>query len=263
MKKVIISTAITLLLASQALFANAGPAEDKGLAISKEQKARNTGWVDSQGEMKMILRAPNGKENTRRIKMKSLEVANAGDKSLMVFDEPKDVQGTAFLSFAHINTADDQWIYLPALKRVKRIASNKKTGSFMGSEFSYEDLASFEIEKYDFKYLRDEDMNGQKCFVVESYPKDTFSGYSRLVTWVDQAEYRVQKIDFYDKKKNLMKTMFMKEYAQYEGKYWRPTLSTMKNHQTGKSTDLIMENIRLKTGLTDEDFSQNNLKRTN
>lgn len=263
MKKLFISTAISLLLASQAILAHADAAAEKGLAIAKEQKARDTGWVDSQSDMKMILRAPNGKENTRSIKIKSLEVADDGDKSLMVFEEPKDVQGTSFLSFAHVDKPDDQWIYLPALKRVKRIASKKKSGSFMGSEFSYEDLASFEIDKYSFKYLRDEDYNGMKCFVVESIPKDQYSGYSRLVSWIDQSEYRMHKIEFYDKKKTLLKTMEVKNYQKIDNKHWRPTMSTMKNVQTGKSTDLVMENIRLKTGLTDEDFSQNNLKRTN
>lgn len=262
MKKTFISTSIVLLLALQTSWVHAAAAEDKGLTIAKEQKARDTGWVDSQSEMKMVLRAPNGKENTRMIKIKSLEVLTDGDKSLMVFDEPKDVQGTAFLSFAHVNTADDQWIYLPALKRVKRIASKKKSGSFMGSEFSYEDLSSFEVEKYNFKYLRDEDCNGMKCWVVESYPKDTYSGYSRLVTWIDQAEYRMQKAEFYDKKKNLLKTLTIKDYIKVGNKHWRPAVSSMKNQQTGKSTDLVWSNIRLNTGLTDADFSQNNLKRT-
>lgn len=263
MKRSLLSTAALLLLSLPILSIHNAQAEDKGLTIAKEQKARDTGWVDSQSEMKMILRAPNGKESSRIIKIKSLEVLTDGDKSLMVFDEPKDVQGTAFLSFSHVNTADDQWIYLPALKRVKRIASKKKSGSFMGSEFSYEDLASFEIDKYTFKYLRDEEFNGKKCWVVESFPKDSYSGYSRLVSWIDQQEYLMQKADFYDKKQTLLKTLTIKNYIQIDNKHWRPTLSSMKNHQTGKSTDLVWENIRLKTGLTDEDFSQNNLKRTN
>lgn len=260
MKKQLFSIGlITLLLA---FFSQATLAEDKGLTIAKEQKARDRGWKDSQSEMKMVLKAPNGRESTRIIKMKSLEMLTDGDKSLMVFDEPKDVQGTAFLSFAHVNAADDQWIYLPALKRVKRIASKKKSGSFMGSEFSYEDLSSFEVEKYDFKYLREETINNISCWVVESTPKDSFSGYSRLVSWVDQAEYRVQKIEFYNKKKALLKTMTIQDYTKIANKHWRPTVSSMKNAQTGKTTDLIWSNIHINTGLTEADFSQNNLKRT-
>lgn len=261
MKKALFSGAVALLMAASAFHAHAETPEEKGLAIAKEQKARDQGWGDSQSEMEMILRTPNGKEYTRFIKVKSLEVQTDGDKSLMVFEEPKDVEGTAFLSFSHVNEPDDQWIYLPALKRIKRIASKKKSGSFMGSEFSYEDLSSFEIAKYDFKYLRDEELDGKKCFVVESYPKDEYSGYTRLVSWIDQDEYRSYKVEFYDRKQSLLKTMTVQEYLQLDGKFWRPVKSLMENHQTGKSTELRWNNIRLNTGLKDEDFSQNNLKR--
>ena len=203
----------------------------------------------------MILRTANGRENTRFIKVKSLEVQDDGDKSLMVFDQPKDVQGTSFLSYSHVGKPDDQWFYLPALKRIKRISSKKKSGSFMGSEFSYEDLSSFELEKYTFKYLRDEDCgNGKPCFVVESYPTDKYSGYKRLISWIDQENYNSQKIEFYDKRDSLLKTMTVNEYKQYQDKYWRPITSTMQNNQTGKSTVLEWANIELGTGLKEEDF---------
>ena len=262
-KNRLISGSLAVCLVSSLLAATsfAETAEEKGLAIAKKQKDRDIGWGDSQSEMKMILRTPNGKENTRMIKIKSLEVQTDGDKSLMVFDEPKDVAGTAFLSFSHIDTPDDQWIFLPALKRVKRIASKKKSGSFMGSEFSYEDMSSFEIDKYDFKYLRDEDCDLGKCFVVESIPKDKYSGYTRLVSWIDQVEYRVSKIEFYDRKKSLLKVMSVNEYTKLEDKFWRPVSSSMQNKQTGKSTELVWSDIRLRTGLTEDDFSKNNLKR--
>ena len=117
-----------------------------------------------------------------------------------MFDKPRDVKGTAFLSFSHAVGADDQWLYLPALKRVKRIASRNKSGPFMGSEFAYEDLSSFEVEKYTYKFLRDETCEGGTCYVVEQYPVDKNSGYTRRVVWLDHNEYRVWKIDFYDRK---------------------------------------------------------------
>lgn len=240
---------------------NAKTPEAKGLAIAEAQKAIDKGWGDSQSEMKMILRTPAGNENTRIIEVKSLEVSDDGDKSLMVFNEPLDVQGTSFLSFSHINAPDDQWIYLPALKRVKRIASRNKSGSFMGSEFSYEDLSSFEVSKYDFKYLRDEPCGDKTCYVVESYPKDEYSGYTRLVSWIEKDDFKVQKIDFYDRKKALLKTMKVQDYKLLKDKFWRPVRSVMKNHQTGKSTELIWDDIKLDTGLTEDDFSQNNLRR--
>lgn len=251
-----------LLCICSAAFVQAQTPEEKGLEIAKAQKARNVGWKDSRSQMKMTLRTASGRENVRTISVKSLEVADDGDKSLMVFNEPKDVEGTAFLSFSHITGPDDQWIFLPALKRVKRISSNKKSGSFMGSEFSYEDLSSFEVEKYKFTYLRDEACgNGQTCHVIESIPTDKNSGYSKLISWIDTKELRSEKIEFYDRKNTLLKTMVIKEYKLYEDKFWRPVVSLMTNHQSGKSTELSWGELQLNVGLQESDFSKNNLKR--
>ena len=250
--------AATMVMPAVAL---AETAEEKGLAISQETKARDLGWADMQSEMKMVLRNKQGQESLREIRMKSLEVDDDGDKSLTVFDKPRDVKGTAFLSFSHPVDADDQWLYLPALKRVKRIASRNKSGPFMGSEFAYEDLTSFEIEKYSYKYLRDEACEGGTCFVVEQYPADKHSGYTRRVVWIDQSEYRVWKVDFFDRKNSPLKTLTFEGYNQYLNKYWRADLQKMVNHQNGKSTDLVMSNYRFQTGLSDKDFNKNTLKR--
>ena len=171
-------------------------AQARGLEISQEAKHRDTGWVDGTVDMLMVLRNKQGQESVREIKSKSLELLNDGDKSLTIFNKPRDVKGTAFLSFSHPVGNDDQWLYLPSLKRVKRIASRNKSGPFMGSEFSFEDLSSFEIEKYSYNYLGDEKINGADNFMVEQFPVDENSGYTRRIVWIDQTEYRVQKIDF-------------------------------------------------------------------
>ena len=251
---------ITGLLVTSSLAA-AETAEEKGLRIAQEAKASDLGWADMQAEMKMILRNKQGQESVREIRLKSLEVDNDGDKSLSVFDKPRDVKGTAFLSFSHPVGADDQWLYLPALKRVKRIASRNKSGPFMGSEFAYEDLSSFEVEKYTYKFLRDEACEGGTCYVVEQYPVDKNSGYTRRVVWLDQAEYRPWKITFYDRKNSPLKTLTYHAYQEYEAKHWRPDLMKMVNHQTEKSTDLTYSSYKFKTGLTDKDFNKNTLKR--
>ncbi|WP_027855885.1 outer membrane lipoprotein-sorting protein [Marinobacterium jannaschii] len=254
----------SLLLAATVVMpvmALAETAEEKGLAISKEAKVRDLGWADMQADMRMVLRNKQGQESLREIRMKSLEVADDGDKSLTVFDKPRDVKGTAFLSFSHPVGADDQWLYLPALKRVKRIASRNKSGPFMGSEFAYEDLTSFEIEKYSYKYLRDEACEGGTCFVVEQYPVDKHSGYTRRVVWIDQNEYRIWKVDFFDRKNSPLKTLTFEGYNQYLSKYWRADLQKMVNHQNGKSTDLVWSDYRFQTGLSDSDFNKNTLKR--
>ena len=133
----------------------------------------------------MILRNRRGDESTREMRTQVLEVEGDGDRTVIVFNQPRDVKGTAFLSHMHKEGSDDQWLYLPALKRVKRIASNNKAGPFMGSEFAYEDISSQEVEKYTYLYLRDEVLDGQATFVVERDPVDSRSGYSRQVVWYD------------------------------------------------------------------------------
>jgi hypothetical protein len=250
---------VALALVSNISFALTS--QEQGLTISKEVKLRDLGWVDSTADMLMLLRNKQGQENIREIKIKSLELQGDGDKSLTIFNKPRDIKGTAFLSFSHPVGTDDQWLYLPALKRVKRISSRNKSGPFMGSEFAFEDLSSFEIEKYTYQYLGDDKSNGLESFKIEQVPVDENSGYTRRIVWIDKQEYRIQKIDFYDRKHSLLKTLSYLNYQQYLGKYWRADSMQMINHQNGKSTELKWNNYAFKTGLTDRDFNRNSLKR--
>ena len=162
---------ITLLVLSLPVYAGdrIEDAAARGLEIATESKARDLGWKDSQGNLKMILKNQHGQSSTRELHIKTLEQDNDGDKALTVFDSPKDVKGTSFLSFSHANQDDEQWLYLPALKRVKRISSRNKTGSFMGSEFSFEDMTSFEVEKFDYAYLRDDQVDGVDWLCVGQF----------------------------------------------------------------------------------------------
>ena len=251
---------ISMLLLLQAAAAET-PAE-KGLSIAKEADRRDTGFEDYTADLLMILKNKHGQESIRKIRIRSLEVEGDGDKSLSIFDNPRDVKGTAFLTFSHKVGDDDQWLYLPALKRVKRISSRNKSGSFMGSEFAYEDISSQEVEKYTYKWLRDEVYAGKESFVVERYPVDKKnSGYTRQVTWIDKGEYRILKVEYYDRKNSLLKTLISKEYQKYLEKYWRPSEMNMVNHQNGKSTRLEWSNYKFRIGLKDRDFNKNSLKR--
>jgi len=236
-------------------------AEQRGLEIAVEADRRDTGFHDSQAAMRMILRNKRGDESTREIRVRTLEQLDDGDKSLTIFDKPADVRGTNFLTFTHKTGPDDQWLYLPALKRVKRISSRNKSGPFMGSEFAYEDLSSQEIEKYTYKYLRDEACGELQCFVIERIPVDRYSGYTRELAWLDQQEYRPQKIVFYDRKNAKLKTLVYSNYQQYLDKYWRAHDMFMENHQTGKSTRLVWEEYSFQSGLKERDFDRNSLKR--
>ncbi len=236
-------------------------AEEKGLQIAKAADAYDQGFVDFTANMQMILKNKKGEVSKRQIRIRTLEVDGDGDKSMSIFDEPADVKGTAMLTYSHGLKPDDQWLYLPAIKRVKRINSRNKSGPFMGSEFAFEDLGSQEVEKYSYKYLRDEACEDRQCFVIERIPAYKFSGYTRQQVWLDQQDYRLMKADFYDRKNELLKTLTASDYQQYLGRYWRPGKMEMINHQNGKSTTLEWNDFRFKTGLQDRDFKSQTLKR--
>ncbi len=162
--------------------------EEKGLVIAKEAERRDEGFQNFTANMLMTLKNKHGQESVRKIRLKTLEVTGDGDKSMTIFDTPRDVKGTAFLNYTHKQGDDDQWLYLPAIKRVKRISSRNKSGSFVGSEFAYEDIASQEVEKYTYKWIKDEVYDNKDCFVIERYPVDQKkSGYTRQVVWLDKA----------------------------------------------------------------------------
>ena len=259
-KVISITTLISILPFSYTTL-NAASAEDKGLEIASEADRRDTGFIDSTASMLMELKNKQGQSSSRKVRVKTLEVQGDGDKGLSIFDTPADIKGTASLTYSHALKPDEQWLYLPALKRVKRISSKNKSGPFMGSEFAYEDISSQEIEKYSYKHIKDETIEGIDCFVIERYPAYKHSGYTRQVVWVNKQEYRPEKIDFYDRKNVLLKTLSYSGYQQYLDQYWRADVMSMINHQTGKSTTLTWNDYQFKTGLTDKDFNRNSLKR--
>lgn len=255
---------IALAFFSAQLFAQVGDtqsAEQKGVQIITEVDKRDTGFGDSKAILSMRLKNKNGDETVRTLNIKTLEVIGDGDKSLIKFNSPRDIKGTAFLSYTHALLPDEQWLYLPALKRVKRISSSNKSGPFLGSEYAFEDLTSFEVAKFSYKYLRDEIVDGIDSFVIESIPQYEHSGYTRQIIWIDKQRYIVVKMDFYDRKESLLKTQLFKEYKQYLNQFWRAGEQIMTNHQNGKSTVLKWENYQFRMGLTDRDFDKNTLKR--
>ncbi|TNF86835.1 MAG: outer membrane lipoprotein-sorting protein [Gammaproteobacteria bacterium] len=236
-------------------------AEEKGLEIAKAADAYDQGFTDFTANMVMTLKNKKGETSSRLIRIRTLEVEGDGDKSLSIFDEPADVKGTKMLTYSHGLEPDDQWLYLPALKKVKRISSRNKSGPFMGSTFAYEDLGSQEVEKYTYRYLRDEACGEWTCHVIERFPAYKFSGYTRQIAWIDTEGYRLVRAEFYDRKKALLKTLTAGDFKQYLGHYWRPGTMDMVNHQTGKSTLLEWKDYEFKTGLTERDFRSQTLKR--
>ena len=258
-----VSAIIFLTATLLATTVNASTDEKKGFEIAARSDRSDAGFGDTVVKLQMVLRNATGKETTRTLSLKTLEKEDekVGDKSLIIFNHPPDIDGTALLSYAKILKPDDQWLYLPALKRVKRISSANKSGPFVGSEFAFEDFTSQELNKYNYKYLRAEACGELTCDVVERYPRYKNSGYSKQIGWVDQTDFQVRKIEFYDRRGDLLKTLILDQYRRYESKYWRPHQLYMVNHQTKKSTDLIYSDFQFKTGLNKRDFNKTVLKR--
>ena len=241
--------------------ADAQSAEERGLRIAEEARERDRGFGNFTASQTMVLRNKQGRESRRQLRIKVLEVADDGNKSLFVFDEPRGVKGTALLIHSHREGPDDQWLYLPALKRVKRISSSNRSGSFMGSEFSYEDLGAPEVEKYKYRYLKDEACGELECSVVETVPVEKGSGYTRQIVWRDKDELRVWKIAYFDRKNAHLKTLALGKYQRHLDRYWRASEMTMENHLTGKSTIMRWSDFAFRARLSDRDFSQSSLKR--
>ena len=236
-------------------------AEEAGLRIATDARERQKGFGNFTANLTMTLRNKRGRESRRELRLKVIEVEGDGDRTMFVFDRPRDVKGTAFLVHAHKNEPDDQWLYLPALKRVKRISSSKQSGSFMGSEFSYEDMGATEVEKYTHRLLRNEPCGDLECIVTERIPVGRDSGYSRQLAWLDREELRTMKVQYFDRGGAHLKTLVVENYERYLDHYWRGGKLTMTNHLTGKSTVLLWSDYEFGTNLDLDDFSRTALKR--
>lgn len=241
--------------------AGAQSAAEKGMQIARDAYAADDGFENFTADLTMLLRNKQGQEHKRNLRIKVLEVKGDGDKSLFIFDNPRDVKGTAMLIHGRRDQADDLWLYLPALKRVKRISSSNRSGSFVGSEFAYEDLGRSEVKKFTYTWLRDEPCGSMSCTVNELRPTQKGSGYSRQLVWRDTDELRIWKIEYYDRKNSHLKTLTNGDFKQHRGKFWRPGQSNMVNHVTGKSTELVWENYDFGARLNKQEFSQTGLRR--
>ena len=254
MKKII----LTVLAFTFIAIVSAQTPEERGLEIAKAAEQADLGFGSSTVELKMTLKNKNGQTSERDLTTKTLELTEDGDKSLNVFNSPKDVKGTSTMTFTHKVGDDDQWLYLPSIKRVKRISSSNKSGPFVGSEFAYEDLSSQEVEKYTYKFINEDG----DLLKVEQDPVDPKSGYTRrIVTYNKGKGYRVENIEFYDRKNSLLKTLTFSDYKLYKNKFWRASTFNMVNHQSNKETLLKFSDYNFDANLTDDDFSQAALKR--
>ena len=237
--------------------------EQEGFEIAARSDRTDVGFGDSRVELQMILRNAAGQESTRTLEIATLEKPDeeVGDKSLVLFDTPRDIEGTALLSHAKILDPDNQWLYLPALKRVKRIASSNKSGPFVGSEFAFEDFTSLELNKFDYRYLGTEEIDGLAHDVLERLPRYPNSGYSKQIAWIDREIFQLRKVEFYDRRGDLLKVLTLHDYRQYDNGVWRAHRLSMDNVQTRKQTDLIYQEYAFDQGLSTRDFVKGRLSR--
>ena len=237
-----------------------------GLDVFTELDRRhNTNYQDFEVPLTMELwRRGATKPVERSLRIKQLEGdAETGHKVLVVFDKPASIRGTALLTHTHADADDDQWLYLPAFARVKKIASRNRTGSFVQSEFSFEDLVVPYIEKYTYTLVGEETLDGEPCVVVERRSKDRFSGYSKEVFWIDTKHYRVLQVHYFDRNDRHKKVLRLSDYRAYSDLLWKPHLMVMDNLVSGRSTTLRWGEFDFGRDLqADRDFSVASLRRS-
>ena len=240
-----------ILLAPSLVFGN--PAK-KGYDIAVKVSKANDGFKGEQSTMQMILINAYGDKIVRKMTSKTKEMSSDGDKSIIEFVSPADVRKTRLLTWAHKKKDDSQWLYLPKSKKIKRISSRSKSGAFMGSEFSYEDLGSQEVEKFKHKFIKDGKFKGRDVWITERVPVDPESGYSKQVSIVDKKMLVALKIEYYDRKGELLKIGTFGKFKKY-GKYWRAGTLRMKNIQTKKESVLIWKNRIMNKSFSDAEFT--------
>ncbi|MGD8122881.1 outer membrane lipoprotein-sorting protein [Vibrio sp. TRT 2004] len=256
MKKMLLTLPIIALLITGQVLADAS---GKGYEIAKRANETYNGYGDSQSRLRMLLSNKSGDVAERKLSMSMME-QEGGELSLIVFETPQDVKNTSLLTNSS-SGKDKQWLYLPILKRVKRISGAKKSSAFLGSEFSYEDFSSMDVDKYRYEYIQEEVLEGHQVYAVNRYPIDVNSRYQKQIVWYDVDSYLPLKIEFYDQKDWLIKTLTFSDYQAYlNKKIWRAKKMSMKNLVTGKSTTLVLDGIEFNTGLRKGDFHPQRLK---
>ncbi|MDA3872257.1 MAG: outer membrane lipoprotein-sorting protein [Candidatus Marinimicrobia bacterium] len=255
MKKITLML-LTLLIIGSMLSAQ----EITGLKIIENVYNRPTG-EDQTADLTMSLINSRDDKRVREIKQ-YLKDYGEMEKKIMFFVAPADVYNTSFMIWSYEKTGkdDDQWIYLPALKRVKRISSDSKSDYFMGSDFTYDDLGDRQPTADTHKLLREEEIEGEMCYVVESIPKEEEYMYSKTITWIVKDNWIGKKKDFYDEDEDLLKTLTIKESKVIKD-YIIITLSIMHNVQSDHKTIMKLENIKIDTGISDNKFTERMMKR--
>lgn len=229
-------------------------AEEKGLRMARMVHAADRGFVGERATVTMVLMNGNGEVAERRMTVRVKEVPEDGDRSILDFESPKQLRGTRLLTWNHRTRDDDQWLYLSSVGRVKRISSSNKAGSFLGSEFTYEDLASQAVEKYTYRFVKDGSYDGRPAWILERTPRVTNSGYSKQLVTYDQEYKRPVRVEFFDLQGEPLKIATFVGYRKFEGRWWRAREVTMVNLQTKMRSVLTWNERQLGVALEEREF---------
>lgn len=234
--------------------------DEKGYQIAKNVDDANNGFVGDYAELEMILYDAHKNEIVRKMYARSMETENSGDRSINTFAWPADIKGTRLLTWTYMDKEDDdQWMYLPVAKRVKRISSSNKTGSFMGSEFTYEDVGGNELNKYEYNYIGEDELKGRETWVVERFPTSPRSGYSKQKVWFDKEYMSILQIEYYDRKEELQKISSYEDFKKFD-RWWRAQKLTMNNVKTQKSSVILWTDYKLGIEYDEDEFNPDSLQ---
>ncbi len=220
--------------------------------------------ADQRLRMVWRLIEPSGAERVRETRSFWRDYRTNDDrlrsKFLVVFDSPPDVRETAFLvwSYRTQGTDDDRWVYLPALRKVRRVAGEDRGRSFAGTEFHYDDLSDREVDEETHRFLGSETENGRTLHVVESTPRDPAAPYARRVLRVDAERYTIPRIEYFDRHGRLERELAV-AWQEVDG-IWDWRRLEMKNVRTGRKTQVEVVEVAHGLGLRDDAFSESALR---
>lgn len=219
---------------------------------------------DEQVELQMILKNPQGQERVRELQVVTKTVEKDIQNSILKFKAPRNIAGTGLLTLENKNTDDDQWLYLPTLKKSRRISSADQTDSFMGTDFTYEDLNPENIEDFNYQIIGTEKLTDVDCYKIEAIPSTekikTKSGYNKRIIWIRQDSNLAERIDFIDKQGKESKRLIAKDFIIASENVYRAKSIVMQNLQTGHSTSLIYNNFVINQGIKNTQFTMRNLE---
>ena len=227
--------------------------------MTKSQEAFYYPGKDFKARMIMTLSSAGGQKRIRELTMLRKNFSGGNQKYFIYFYRPADVKDMTFMVYKYPDRNSDRWLYIPALDMVRRIAASDKRSSFVGSDFSYEDVSGRNVNEDTHILVKQEKLGGKDCYVVKSVPKEADVEFSGKLSWIDKSSFLPLKEEYYDRRGQLLKIFTADEIKTIKG---FPTITkrTMKNVQSGHWTQVEFEKADYNIGLPDNLFSERFMK---